>query len=88
MAEHDHHCGPWWIPKFIKRWLGKNFNECCYLHDKRYAEQKWLRSKIDRYFLADMVAASKNSLNVLIAIVYYLFARSLGWISWIRNKRR
>jgi len=67
----------------------------CAKHDQRYIENKLyggerLRKIIDKKFLHDMlsIAKDKKSLKLrLQSIIYYVLARSFGWIPWYFNKK-
>lgn len=88
MISHDCHCGPGWMPKFVKRRLSKKFNECCAYHDEQYNKQEAPKHYIDDRFLDLMIDRCANVSELVVAYVFYFFVVVLGWTSWHRNKIR
>lgn len=76
-------CGAYWTPLWIKKILSKFFNEACYIHDKQYDERKLTRKEIDYQFLKNML---ETSYRPYLAFVFFVFVRTLGWISYKGKK--
>lgn len=81
------YCGPFWMPKFFRRFLSIPFNAACRLHDMHYG-QKIGRKKADRLFLTNMLRLIREKdkkpkfVYIPLAYVFYLSVRIGGWISY------
>jgi len=78
----ESYCGPAYFPLILKKMLSKRFNSACQNHDRRYDEQQYSRSEIDKVFLNEMRFLSKNKRETALAYIFYAAVRTFGWISW------
>jgi len=74
-----YYCGAFWMPEWLKKFLSRHFNEACHLHDAAYHKKETTRLAADEKFLKVMIDSSGST---YMAMIYYLAARALGWISW------
>ena len=72
-------CGVKIMPKFIRKWLSEKFDECCKYHDYYYNDPDTSRFHADKIFLVDMVQASTNNRQVVLAITYFFTVRIFGF---------
>ena len=91
MEQDKFHCGPFFMPKFMRKWLSGKFNVACWIHDKGYEKDDGKRFKYDKMFLINMVKKSNNDRDVIYGITYYFFVRIFGGITmvlWRLNKEK
>lgn len=64
------------------------FDEAARLHDAHYdlMGDRHSRLTADRLFLIDMVKVCDSTLQVTIAIIYYIFVRLIGWAFYRYNR--
>ncbi len=77
------YCGPYWAPKWFRRFLSKKFNASCKVHDLDYSSKGFSRGEADSRFLNHMNRqANSNLCWKLIAFIYYSLVRIGGKFSW------
>lgn len=80
------YCGPFWMPKAIRRILSKKFNASCKIHDLDYASKKYSRKQADLRFKVNTLKQAGNSkFWRFIAKIFYLAVRIGGQISYNRD---
>ena len=64
------------------------FNDAARSHDAHYdlVGDRHSRLTVDRVFLIDMVKVCGSTLQVTIAIIYYIFVRLIGWAFYRYNR--
>lgn len=81
----EYYCGPWWMPRILRRLLSVKFNEACRMHDIHYSGGEMSRLEADLEFLVHMMDQSEGSLFwELVALSYFTMARLAGRLSWGR----
>ena len=81
--ERKDYCGPWYMPRFMRRFLSTRFNASCRLHDLDYHKKVMTRKEADDRFLAHMLRQADGKLvGIVSAYVYYAMVRMGGWFSW------
>jgi hypothetical protein len=83
-----YYCGPFYFPKFLKKWLSKRFNYACYIHDIAYINKDRTRKSIDKEFLQLMLRVSSSTKDRVFAHIFYVKVRMFGWISWLIVKNK
>lgn len=84
--KEGYHCGPWWLPRWIRRVLSVRFNASCKIHDLDYEASRFDREEADTRFLLHMIRQSRHSLGwEIMATVFYLAVRVVGKTSWGRR---
>jgi hypothetical protein len=83
-----YYCGPFYLPKFIRKVISKNFNLPCKFHDEQYNLQVSKRKDIDRDFLLDMMSLVEDGKGTSFGAytMYYLVRYVIGWPSWYMIK--
>jgi hypothetical protein len=82
------YCGPYWMPKWLRRILSNKFNASCKIHDLDYATTRFTRDEADARFQDHMNKQAKNSLKWrLVAFIYYVMVRIGGKLSWGRKSK-
>jgi hypothetical protein len=95
MSENkEYYCGPYYAPKWLKKFLSHIFNMPCKLHDQEYEKKNKARLLIDFIFLLDMMVVLlcmfrslvENSLKFLLGCIVcplmFLLVVLFGWISY------
>jgi hypothetical protein len=84
----DYHCGPYWMPKWLKRILSYWFNDECGIHDKVYAEGVLTKDECDFLFFKNLINKSNKSfIKSFISFIFFWVAYKYGQDSWDRNRR-
>ena len=78
MSENEHFCGPKIMPKFMRKWLSKKFNNICLIHDIHYTKSDGKRFEYDKIFLLGMVQESSKDREIVCAIFFYFSVRIFG----------
>jgi len=87
--EHKDHCGPYWMPRWIRRILSSKFNASCKIHDLDYITTRFTRDEADARFQDHMNRQAKSSLKWrFIAFCYYIAVRVGGKFSWGRKPNK
>lgn len=70
--------------------LHKRFQNACAVHDCGYdlGGDGQRRAYVDRVFMRDLVGLCRHDGHVLVAMVYYLSVRLLGWLFFNYNDRK
>lgn len=76
-------CGPYPLNAIIPNF---KFKKSCDLHDKLYAKGIGSRKQADLKFYKSMLKKSKRKYEYVVAYIYYITVRSLGWIWWHGKK--
>ena len=85
--KHKFYCGPWWMPRWLRRILSFKFNASCKVHDLDYASREFSRIEADDRFLLHMIRQAKSSLFwEIYAMSYYILVRILGKLSWDKDQ--
>lgn len=81
-------CGPWWMPKFIRRFLSSRFNSSCIIHDRDYETKKYTQKEADKRFLKHMLKQSEGKffLTKVLAYSFYFAVRVGGRFSYGKKK--
>lgn len=87
MVDHPWHCGPGWLPRWIKKRLGYRFNEACYIHDVDYREQTKTKKDADYDFLDNMLDLAQHPGEILLAVLYFYVVYYFGGKSWNEQLR-
>ena len=82
------YCGPFWMPKFLRKWASSKFNASCRVHDFDYASDKYTQKQSDMRFLGNMIKQSEGRIFwVLVAVSFYIMVRIGGFISYKKSKK-
>ena len=82
------YCGPFWMPKFLRKLVSNKFNASCKIHDLDYVSDKFTQKESDDRFLAHMLKQAKGSVFwVLMAACFYTAVRLGGWISYKKAQK-
>lgn len=77
------HCGPYWMPSFLRRAVSSKFNASCKIHDMDYESKKYSRSEADKRFRDHALRQAGNSAFwKTVARVFYGLVRVGGRISY------
>ena len=81
------YCGPYWLPKFMRRFLSSKFNASCKIHDLDYDTQKFSQQEADIRFITHMIKQCHGRfLWEVLACVFFIFVRIGGKLSWTKSK--
>ena len=81
-----HYCGPYWMPKFMRKWLSGKFNASCRLHDIHYEKMNYSRREADQIFLKNCLAQSNSSGTDIIAALFFIAVVIGGRLSYGKKK--
>lgn len=83
----EYFCGPFWMPKFIRRIVSCPFNSACELHDLMYESKYVSRHDADYIFLDNMLKIARGRFIVeLYACTLFIAVRIGGKISWKKSE--
>ena len=80
--------GAYWMPRLLRNYLNRRFYyfvNAANQHDIRYATKRMTRRHTDLQFIREMLQQCGNDLDVFVAVVFYVFVRLFGEISWRKH---
>ena len=79
----EDHCGPYWMPSFLRKIVSCPFNQACAKHDQLYASKEVSRQEADLVFFEECIIISRGRwLLEVYACVLFILVRAGGKLSW------
>ena len=83
MLGRKDYCGPYWMPKCLRRLVSSKFNASCKIHDMDYTSKKYGQKQADKRFRTNVLKQAGNSKMWRVnARIFYLLVRLGGKLSY------